>query len=81
MRQLDHSLLDLIILDWREVLKEADWLENVDGKFTEHWAFQLQVFKGRLIVHTVNMLFTGLVIVICQDVAGNGGRKSRNQWI
>jgi hypothetical protein len=24
MRQLDHSLLDLIILDWREVLKEAD---------------------------------------------------------
>lgn len=41
----------------------------MNRELPKDWTFQLEMFKGRLIVDPVNMLFTGFVVVVGKDVA------------
>jgi hypothetical protein len=59
----------LLVLNNGQVLKEADRLEYMNRELPKDWTFQLEMFKGRLIVDPVNMLFTGFVVVVGKDVA------------
>ena len=68
-------MLDLLVLNNGQVLKEADRLEYMNREFPKHWAFQLQMFKRRLIVDSMNMLFAGFVVIVGQDVAGDWRRE------
>jgi hypothetical protein len=65
----------LLVLNNGQVLKEADRLEYMNREFPKHWAFELQMFQGRLIVYAMNMLFTGFVVIVGQNVAGNWRRE------
>jgi hypothetical protein len=71
----------LIVIYNGQVLKEADRLEYMNRELPKDWAFELQMFKCRLIVNAMNMLFTGFVVVIGQDVAGDRGCESRYQRV
>ena len=47
----------------------------MNRELPKYWAFELQMFQGRLIVYAMNMLFTGFVVIVGQNVAGNWRRE------
>jgi hypothetical protein len=44
--QINHSCLDIFLVNGVDVLKEADGLEDVNGKLLEYVPFLLKIFKS-----------------------------------